>query len=209
MQGNRNSMRRDLFQWLGDCNDTMEEFQEMIDLGPGEVNNDANWGDFCDGTEDRFSADEIKVAQSCVAIVKCSRGTINGIMKTCDCIGEYFDPNLSCGSNDELLWISTLHELARQIGDGVTNFGSLLYPPLNLDSDENGEVELICQLKDQVKALITVNHIISSLVVAKDKLPLPSDVTEFSGKVLNATLKRYQDTIEAISEISEIQVWNT
>ena len=194
-------MRRDLFQWLRDCNDTMEEFQEMIDSGPSSGSNNADWGDFCDGTEDRYTADELKIAQSCVAIVKCSRGTINGVMKICDYLGEYIDKEPSDNSNHELLWIATLHELARNIGRGVTDFGSLMYPPLDLDSGEDGEIELVCQLKHQVRALVTVNHLMSSLAVNNSKWSPPPDITEFSGKLLAATLKRYQEVMDAIAQI--------
>lgn len=32
-KGNRVSMRRELFTWVRECNETMEEFQELVDLG--------------------------------------------------------------------------------------------------------------------------------------------------------------------------------
>jgi hypothetical protein len=32
--GNRNAMRRDWFTYMADCNETLEEFQALIDEGP-------------------------------------------------------------------------------------------------------------------------------------------------------------------------------
>ncbi len=196
-QGNRNAMRRDLFQWTSECNESMEEFQQMINLGAFQLKeengndadaqiNDTTWDDFCEGRDDeRYSPLEMPIATACVAIIKCSRGCMNLTLQACDCAGSQVDERLltvnredsetngDATSNqlhaEDMLWISKLHDLARAVGDGMTDFASLLYPPIEvseLRQEMNRQVESILQLLGHVlDAPSAVHHGISKDVI--------------------------------------------
>jgi hypothetical protein len=124
--GNRNAMRRDLLTYLHECQETMDEFQAMIDEGPlslpplptptettaasrndaGELGGDLSgdddgdeeeWEAFLDGRFDRYSSSEMSVAEACVSLVKCSRGVLNLVLQAEDAWGS--DTNLREGDD--------------------------------------------------------------------------------------------------------------
>lgn len=200
-QGNRNAMRRDLFKWLRDCNDTMEEFQGIVDLGPEKEKSESNWDDFCNGTDEKYTSDEIPIAQACLAILKCSRGTINGIMKSCDELGDVIDNVEQLNRTKYLLVLATMHENAREIGIGATDLGCLMYPPLNLEVEENNTIEIVSQIRAQTLSLINANNAISSLRVICEECQFSDEVVNFSTKLLNASIKRFQEAMDAINRM--------
>lgn len=149
-RGNRNCSRRELFTWVGDCNGTMDEFQELIEAGPRVVDSattgledkDEEWDRFCSGNneEDRYSEGEMPIVTSALALVKCSRGVLNLILKACESAAIKVEEE---GGEKERLqgiwqWISDLQELAIDVGEGVTDLGMAMYPPIDL-RNKDGE----------------------------------------------------------------------
>jgi hypothetical protein len=139
-KGNRAAMRRELMVWVRDCNESIEEFDEILALGPLEDEREE------EDEEEQYSESETKIARAAVNIMKCSKNMLTLLLTVCDCVGESLDEsNMSSDASDEcyskrkdlLLLITKLHEMARRIGEGVTNFGVMLYPPLDSSTNEH------------------------------------------------------------------------
>lgn len=149
-QGNRNAIRRELFTWTRECQDSMDEFQELIDLGPAEggagddtaVEAADDDDDIFGGDEEQYSETEIPIAKACLGLLKCSRGCMKIALETCEDLGNKF-----AETKDEnfLEFLSDVHDRARPVGEGVTEVGSLMYPPLLEDSVSNLEAQVIKQ----------------------------------------------------------------
>jgi len=128
--GNRTAIRRELFTWTRETNDSMEEFNEMVDRGPGETVEkeveDELDGIFGDDDE-QYPENDLPVAKACLGILKCSRGTMKLTLDVSEDYGKKF-----AETQDELYLdrIAELHAKARAVGEGVTNMGSLMYPPI-------------------------------------------------------------------------------
>lgn len=217
-KGNRICMRREIFTWAGDCNETMEEFQELLNLDvrqdeggkdDGEeanCNNDDGdndgWDDFCEniGTGDGYTEQEKPIAAACVALIKCSRGVLNLTMKACEVAGSQSlsNNNESNEARQRSLWqwISDLHEIARFIGEEVTELGSLLYPPLNIDlttetiSSQDGE-NLLNKTNIGRQVLIQKMSLMKAIDYIIDAKPPGDDSQQFdiSGEVLQMANK--------------------
>ena len=151
-QGNRNCIRRDLLIYMKDCADTMEEFQELIDVGPSteERTETVDTGDAefsvlnrlqqaLEGDESTYTNEELPVATASLYLIKLSRGCINLSMQ---CMEEMtgqqkVDASLEQGQQedvDRLGWISRLYDVAHDVGVGVTDLGAAMYPPLQVNS---------------------------------------------------------------------------
>ncbi|KAL9178903.1 hypothetical protein ACHAXT_011876 [Thalassiosira profunda] len=160
-RGNRAAMRRELMVWARDCNETVEEFEEVLALGPRDDGEEGEEEEMMD--EDQYTEIEMGVAKASLNVMKCSRNLLGLVLKACECAGEHADepmldeketqsaeadgsaaeaqsgedstqqkPNDQSAKRKELLnWIGNLHEMARTVGEGVTNLGILLYPPLD------------------------------------------------------------------------------
>ena len=155
-QGNRNAIRRELFTWTRETNDSMEEFQEMIDRGPNEdVSHEEMFEELDDlfGDEnDRFPATDLPVAKACLGILKCSRGTMKLTLDVLEDLGTRY-----AATHDEAILekISMVHHRARLVGEGVTDLGSSMYPPIfpeihDLESQVQKQVDNILGLLDHV-----------------------------------------------------------
>jgi len=175
-KGNRACMRREMFTWAGDCNETMEEFQEIVDLGPVESASDGqidegnnsddpnSWDKFCEnmGTGERYTNAEIDVANACLAIIKCSRGVLNLALKASECAGNEIktckETTDALDSKGILQWISNLHELSRKVGENVTDLGMVLYPPINLavTNESNNTTDGKTWMKTDIWSLISM-----------------------------------------------------
>lgn len=129
-KGNRAAMRRELMIWVRDCKESIEEFEEMMALGP----RDDGEGD----EEEQYSESEMKIARAAVNIMKCSKNILGLVLNLCECVGESLNESqIGDERNKELLQLITnMHEVARRIGEGVTNFGVMLYPPLDSSTNE-------------------------------------------------------------------------
>ncbi|KAL7530247.1 hypothetical protein ACHAXR_003385 [Thalassiosira sp. AJA248-18] len=179
-KGNRSAMRRELMVWLRDCNESVEEFEEVLLLGPrdsGGENDGEGGGEDDMMDEEQFTEKEMTVAKASVNVMKCSKNLLGLVLKACECVGEAADKKLledqEEGTNNNmeqtptnnkqqeqedsdnkrkemLQWISNLHEMARTVGEGVTNVGILLYPPL--DSSSNAKELQKWQAKKQTRS---------------------------------------------------------
>lgn len=165
--GNRNAIRRELFTWTRETNDTMEEFQEMIDMGPaaaatGTLEEEENFF----GGDERYSEDDLPAAKACLGILKCSRGTMKLCLEVCEDLGKKYAE----GDDQKYLdSIEQLHDMARVVGEGVTDFGSLMYPPMLTDTEH-----LEKQAKNQTTAILDLVN----FVVGLEKMP--SSVSELA-----------------------------
>jgi hypothetical protein len=213
--GNRNAMRRDWFTYMADCNETLEEFQALIDEGPelreegkddegptvDKEDNIDSWEDFMCGHDQQYSLDELPIATACVFLIKCSRGGINATVQTCEAIGKQLAENeaskeTSDTDNDKALlsWISKANHLAHAVGEGMTDLGAAMYPSLELD-------ELQAQVERQASG---IDALLTFLLDASPEgmdgsLDLPQDVVELAAKVKDAVDKRRQEAGDAIT----------
>lgn len=197
-QGNRNAIRRELFTWTRECQDSMEEFQEMVDLGPAvasrnnaekdDVDEDEEYDDYFDDDDDdeKYTELELPIAKACLNLLKCSRGTLKVTVETCEDLGLK-----AAETQDEtfLDHILAMHEIVRPVGIGVTDLGSLMYPPI-LSSIK----ELEAQVQIQVNAIIAAQDFILSLP------GLPSKVTELSSILKTAAETRHLQFTTAVKE---------
>lgn len=224
--GNRNAMRRQLFTFLKECNETMREFQEMVNMGPaaaevessqqsaqdvGDASNDhtgantTSWEGFLSGATDQYTAKELPIASACIYVIKCSRGSINVVLKACEAVGQLLDEG---GTNGEqtaddtfrLDWMSQLCEQARVVGESMTDLGATLYPPLELDAVD-------AQVQQQTDSILRLVE----LVLKQDdeaqadngdascSLGLEDDLRGLARKIQAAVQKRKEEAIEAIN----------
>lgn len=206
-QGNRNAMRREFFTWTQECQDTMEEFQEMIDMGPSTANggdggghdendddvdpdevDDYFGGNGNDDDEDQYSETEMPIALACMGILKCSRGTMKVALEASDALGKRVSESLD--AEQHLEYILKLYNCARAVGEGVTDFGSVLYPPMLAFSPD----KLEGQLRRQAEAIIDLQALVL------DINDMPSSVTMLATKINNAAETRQKEALEAITQ---------
>lgn len=185
-QGNRNAIRRDLFTWTRECQDTMDEFQELIDLGPAETGEgDAVEEEDFFRDEDQYLEAEMPMAIACFRVLKCSRGTMKVTLEACEVLGKKVSE-----SQDEkyLDSISKLYaEYARAVGEGVTDYGSVLYPPLLPNTKA-----LESQLRQQTQAMISLQDYLLGMDC------LPGKVTTLVTTLRNAAQTRQKEALDAI-----------
>jgi hypothetical protein len=215
--GNRNCMRRDLYNYMAECNDTMEEFQGMIDEGPtlreededsgdGKDNNDNengnDWEAFMSGQNQQYTMQELPIATACNLLVKCSRGSINATLQACEAAGkqlsEQEESSDASGSNGDdkalLSWISATVEMARAVGDGMTDLGAVLYPPMQLQLIQAHATRQAAALQ----ALLS--HIVDAAPAGMDgSLDLPGEVVELSSNLKEAVEKRAKEVDDAVN----------
>ena len=235
--GNRNAIRRDLFTYMMECQETMEEFQQLVELGPasprenteelspinenGKDNteedtneaaknedNNAAWERFLSGHDQQYTAAEIPVATACLTIVKCSRGSINLTLQTCEAVAAQVqekEPKQSLSDKARLEWLERLYQLACKVGDGMTDFGTNLYPPLDLQTlpqdIEAQSVNCISPLLDAVLDGCTLED--------GSKAELPEDVVTLASKLKAAIQNRRQEALDSVvvasgSEAAEV-----
>ena len=199
-QGNRNAMRREVFRWTRDCNDTMEEFQEMIDLGPRDDEEEEDDDDGFGG-DDQYTADELPAARAGLAVLKNSRGNLKVALEACEALGKRAGEDKPAGdeAGDDggganrsacLAAIQEVYRHARRVGEGVTDLGSLLYPPLLPASPD-----LLAGVDRQV------GHILAFQAYLLDDLggdTLPDSVTELSATLKTAAETRHRQFREAV-----------
>jgi hypothetical protein len=196
-QGNRNAIRREIFTWTRECNDTMEEFQEMIDLGPREAGvvednaieeEDEDEDDFDD--EEQYTDDDLPIAKACFGLLKISRGNLKIALETLEALGN--KANNETQDNDEYLEsIAKVHEYARIVGEGVTDLGSVMYPPLipssstttdNLENETRKQVACIMEFQDYILGLENI----------------PTNISELANTLRNAAETREREFFSAL-----------
>ena len=221
--GNRNAMRRDLLTYAMECQETMDEFQELVDQGPandidepktGAASNGDNgdsWEAFLSGQCDQYTTlKELAIAEAALSILKISRGTIKLSLQACDAVG---DPMKESSPTEEekppmterfarLEWMRLLHEECCAVGEGVTDLGTAMYPPLKLS-------DVSSQLSKQMNRLEKVlDHVLDATITVHDKetesdrfipLDLHVDVSSMAGKLKAAFSKRKEGACDALS----------
>ncbi len=193
-QGNRNAMRRELFTLTRECNDTMEEFQELVELGPreettNEENVEEEEGDyFGNDDDDQYSELELPMAQACLGLLKNSRGNMKVALEACEALGKLEQECSESEKSKHLRAILTAHGHAKKVGEGVTDLGSLLYPPLQPNDLRDGllqQAEFIVEFQDFLLGL---------------EQPLPSKVTDLAQTLKTSTENKQRDFLEALEK---------
>lgn len=197
-RGNRNAMRRECMTWVRDCTESMTEFEDTMNSGEREeaVDNGDYDGDY---EEELYTAREKAVVKAALNVMKCSKNTLGLVLKACDCVGDFSESDNDVQQTPDnqrlemLQWISQLHELAREIGESVTDFGVLLYPPLDLDS-EASEYTLAKQLTRQLQRIEQCVSYIYEPCTPTSKISLRSclseEVVEAAEKLKNGVKAR-------------------
>jgi hypothetical protein len=204
-------MRRELFTYLKDCNETMEEFQEMIDLGPALREEDESelqdtpgdqddaWEAFLSGQGQQYTLEELPVATAVVALVKCSRGCTNLMLQLGEVIGQQLQEDTRPPQDQILLdWLARAHELGRAVGGGATDLGATLYPPLQLDP-------LTVQAERQANDMENLlNFVLDAYSEGMDgTIELSQPVIDLATNLNDATQKRRREASEAIVAITK------
>ena len=229
--GNRNAMRRDLLTYTMECQETMDEFQELVDLGPcgdgGEVEQSTHttaadddkaagdtWESFLSGQNEQYSSKDHDVAQVALTLLKLSRGTIKLSLQACDAVGDGLKESAKVAAEGEesneaerkarLEWIRVLHEECCAVGEGVTDLGTTLYPPLKIS-------DVSAQLSRQIARVETVlNHVFdASATVHNDStgsdqqfsLDLHIDITTMAEKLKSVLSKRKSEVVAALATV--------
>jgi UPF0176 protein len=191
-KGNRNAIRRELFTWQKEIQDTMEEFQDMIDLGPADGidgNDDAgdeeDEDDFfgMDG-EEQYDVKDFPIAKACLHIIKNSRGNMKIAVETCEVLGEKHQAAQDDGYLASILQVLSY---ARSVGEGVTDLGSLLYPPI---CDNLGELQ--SQVAKQMHFIKALQEYILGLE------GMPSKITELASILSHAIDARQEEFDQAV-----------
>lgn len=230
---NRAAYRRGLFRYAGDCNETLEEFTEMIDCGireekePSKADNetdggtsgeDSNSGDgggdeslwdaFCNGDEEfLYSSKEIPIARAAIGLIKCSRGAINVALTSMDAAGM-----ATGGSSGLLITPSALYVMAADIGCKITDLGSLLYPPLDVSKrqgDDNENCALADALKLQHDALLSFLSVVICDEGRTDlSFTLPEASHDLAKRLRETTKIRFEEGMEGICNLGSSQMLN-
>ncbi len=237
-KGNRACMRRELFGWIQECNETMEEFQEIIELGPAKSEEDGAtvsadsdpikegqaWDQFCTqaGTGEQFTSVEMPIVEASLALIKCSRGILNLSLKACDCAGNEVTAleDIEMNGDDAeaksaaksrkleiLQWISNLHETCRKIGEGATDLGCVMYPPLNFSTQQNDEpswteTEIGSQTMEQSNFLLVAANSIHDAIPGEgeEQMEMSEEVKEMCSKLLSAIERRSNEVKVGIND---------
>uniref|UniRef100_A0A7S3DPE3 Cyclin-D1-binding protein 1-like N-terminal domain-containing protein n=1 Tax=Entomoneis paludosa TaxID=265537 RepID=A0A7S3DPE3_9STRA len=216
--GNRNAIRRDLFTYMMECQETMEEFTKTIERGPAvttetgekgkkteegdaepqDKEDEAAWDEFADG-EQLYLEKEIPIATACVALVKVSRGTINLTLQAMEAIGSVLteflvnerDPTPKDRARFE--WMERIYGLAVKVGDGMTDFATHLYPTLDLKA-------LPDQIQIHSQRLSKLIHmVLESTLTDKSKIVMPQEVLELAANLKQATAARQNEALQAVA----------
>jgi Grap2 and cyclin-D-interacting len=206
--GNRNAIRRDLLTYQMECQETLQEFQQMLDEGPScetidkvitdaalsrsaELSDEgAMWEAFLSDQNNQYSEIELSVAVPCHALLKCSRGCLNVALQTMEAAGQ--DPcHFPC--------IAELIHKVQIVGDGVTELGACLYPPLNyegIEKEATRQANAIRETLDYVHELSRSSEFAS--------IQLPEETIDLRLKVAEAVERREFELLEAISVVTTI-----
>lgn len=179
-KGNRNSIRRDLLTYSMDCNETMKEFQAMVDSSTS-----------CEAGGDEYTATEASVVSSCIYLIRCSRGCINLSLQVMEVLGKRIDESKGDSSDevDFAVASSSFFDLARLVGEGVTDLGVSLYPPLQAD-------EVKSQIEHQtghISSVLEFEHLTS--------IDLPEETQVLRSKLGEALLKRKREALSHVRHL--------
>jgi len=231
-KGNRTSMRRDLLTWAVECNETMVEFEELVQAslssetaedGSGSAeNNDISWEDFCHGvgSGDVYQPLQIPLVNACLGLIKCSRGSINSVLQSCEAAGDCAITEGNAEQTESILeWINKLHESCRKVGEGMTDLGSLLYPPLEIlkndpsisdsveDKDKQKDDELLHSFGEIGSQILRQKHdvlfVANMIIESSDIVKLPEEALDLAKKLDVAAQRRCEDARNALIQLSQ------
>jgi len=227
--GNRNAIRRDLYVYMMECQETMGEFNGLIEKGAAppqpktddkakasttsendknkkegeddedeDDENDAAWDAFAED-EQLYLEQELPVATACVALVKVSRGTMNLTLQALEAVGSVLqeflvnerDPTPKDRARFE--WMERLYTLALKVGDGMTDFGTNLYPALDLKALPD-QVQIHSQKLSQL-----VHMVMEATLTDKSKIAMPKEVIELAMNLKQATAARRNEALQAVA----------
>jgi hypothetical protein len=194
--GNRNAIRRDIFHYKLECQDTIQEFEVLLEQSQKyiqtikkphsnrsdsqkkhnvESSDDDDENDDDDDEEDFYTTQsEINIVTPCVALLKCSRGALNITLNMIDHIGMSMDhpnndtPTLHTETSQKYIWIQHLCQEVHVIGRGLTELGATLYPPL-LDENYTALVGMeVIKQSSTIQDLLQymLDHIIDAPIVS-------------------------------------------
>ena len=135
-----------------------------------------------------------------MALIKCSRGSINVAIQSIEGCGEAADSNDENERRTQLLrWITDLQEKAREVGDGMTELGTCMYPPMGLDN-------LRTQIQSQRDAMLALHD----QILDQPPPPPPVDMikpetVELSRNIQKAIAKRSSEALEALETLKQTQ----
>lgn len=116
-----------------------------------------------------------------------------------------------------LHWINQLHELCRTIGNGTTDLGCAMYPPLKFSNSSEGEendvnsdwskTELGSQVLEQKKSLLSAARMIHDATASSQlgdqersyEIEMTDEVKEMCSKLLTAIEKRSDEVEKGIN----------
>jgi len=213
-RGNRAAMRRDLFTWIKECQETNTEFQDILDVGPQVEEGDKDkegsdgWDSFCenDGGE-QYTKTEYTIAKPALALIQITKGTIQCVIKACECIGEHAaTQDISpIQKSHLLLYLSKLHDLSRNIGEGMTDLGALLYPPLDVGSKNN---ELFLEvMAHSINIMKVCDWILDERILLNEdkdnndsiEVSISEEILDFTKKIKKITKVRTSEAEKALS----------
>ncbi|CAB9517662.1 Phosphatidylserine synthase [Seminavis robusta] len=208
-RGNRNATRRELLTWMTECKETMHEFQEMIDRGQATGNNnddndpqqddEENMPTFeeflCqmaggDGDDEHYTAKELELAKPAVALIKCSRGSMNVVLKACESASKHLGGLDSPPetTNSVFCFLQKAHDLARVVAEGMTDLGALLYPTIS-------EQDVARQGAKQTQSITTLlDYVLDSAT----QMELNEETVEMAFKIRSNVDKRHKELQAAI-----------
>ncbi|GKY98962.1 hypothetical protein MPSEU_000851900 [Mayamaea pseudoterrestris] len=214
---NQLAMRREFSIYIKECNETMQEFQEMIDAGPsldegkehengdGEADEidegeEPSWEQFLGGGTDQYTLQETPIATSALALVKCSRGCINVAMQACDDVGKSLTEDATGNGNElsnvdeaRLQWILRLFNCAQAVGEGMTDLGAAMYPPIKRQ-------ELECQILRQCAAMEELLACLFDRTLPEyESFDLGRNVSNLATKLQLAVGRRKDEALEAVA----------
>jgi Grap2 and cyclin-D-interacting len=128
----------------------------------------------------------LSVALPCLALLKCSNGCLNVALQTIEAAGQD-----TCS-----FWcISELFDKVLLVGDGVTELGASLYPPMNY--------ELVGkEAKRQAGAVRETLEYVQKLSLSAglvDAIQLPQETIDLRSKVADAVEKREFELVQALT----------
>jgi len=159
----------------------------MVDSGPREAAQDdgiedENNDDFVD---EQYTDDELPIAIACLGLVKISRGNMKVSLEILESIGNKANETQD---NDEYLEsISKVHEYARKVGVGITDLGSVMYPPLISSKNilENEIRKQAACIKESLDYILGLENI-------------PTKISELAKTLRNAAETRENDFIASL-----------
>lgn len=188
-RNNRNAMRRDFMTWIMECQETYQEFEQMLQVDSTvEEEGEMSWDTFCVDQSNDYIAGEKPIVTACLALVKCSRGSINAALKSSEFVGASISET---NAKSCLLWIANVHEATRLVAEGMTDLGTLLYPPLELEN-------LLEEVRRQSKTTIALLKFI-----LEEKDTAPEDVVALSRNICDAVKTRTAEATAGIENALE------